>query len=135
MNESLMTIGRFAAEAGVNVETVRYYQRTGLLREPPKPTGGVRRYGQDDVARLRFVKAAQRLGFSLDEVAGLLRLDDGTRCGEARELAERKLEAVRDKLGALRRIEVTLEHLVQDCRGRRGTVSCPLISALHQRSS
>ena len=85
------------------------------------------------MARVQFVKAAQRLGFSLDEVASLLRLDDGTQCGEARELAERKLAEVSDKLGALQRIEAVLVRMVLDCRRRRGTVFCPLISALRQR--
>ena len=88
-----MTIGAFAKAAGVNVETVRFYQRTGLLIAPPRPYGGIRRYGGRDVARVRFVKSAQRLGFTLDEVAQLLRLDDGAHCTEARKLAERKLGA------------------------------------------
>ena len=73
-----LTIGAFAKAAGVNVETIRFYQRKGLLPEPDKPYGSIRRYGEADVARVRFVKSAQRLGFSLDEVAGLLRLDART---------------------------------------------------------
>ncbi|WP_282373645.1 MerR family transcriptional regulator, partial [Pseudomonas sp. PS02290] len=86
-----LTIGAFAKAAGVNVETIRFYQRKGLLPEPDKPYGSIRRYGEADVARVKFVKSAQRLGFSLDEVAGLLRLDDGAHCDEARVLAEQKL--------------------------------------------
>jgi MerR family mercuric resistance operon transcriptional regulator len=128
-----MTIGGLTAAAGVNVETVRYYQRRGLLAEPHKPPGSVRRYGQTDVARVGFVKAAQRLGFSLEEVAALLSLDDGTHCREARELGRHKLDEVRAKLGDLRKIEAVLARLVRDCGGRRGTVSCPLIAALQQR--
>lgn len=73
-----LTIGVFAKAAGVNVETIRFYQRKGLLREPDKPYGSIRRYGEADVVRVKFVKSAQRLGFSLDEIAELLRLDDGT---------------------------------------------------------
>ena len=92
-----LTIGAVAKAAGVNVETVRFYQRRALLPEPDKPYGRIRRYEAKDVARVRFVKAAQRLGFSLDEVAGLLRLDDGTHCDEARQLAEAKLGDVRQK--------------------------------------
>ncbi|RCY41623.1 MerR family transcriptional regulator [Escherichia coli] len=72
-----LTIGVFAKAAGVNVETIRFYQRKGLLREPDKPYGSIRRYGEADVVRVKFVKSAQRLGFSLDEIAELLRLDDG----------------------------------------------------------
>ncbi|EEU2719380.1 TPA: MerR family transcriptional regulator, partial [Escherichia coli] len=85
-----LTIGVFAKAAGVNVETIRFYQRKGLLREPDKPYGSIRRYGEADVVRVKFVKSAQRLGFSLDEIAELLRLDDGTHCEEASSLAEHK---------------------------------------------
>jgi len=125
-----LTIGAFGAAAGVNVETIRFYQRKGLLPEPDKPRGSIRRYGQADVARVQFVKSAQRLGFSLDEIAGLLVLDDGTHCDDARQLAEQKLGDVRAKLTDLRRIESVLAALVRDCCARAGTVSCPLIAAL-----
>lgn len=125
-----LTIGAFAEAAGVNVETIRFYQRKGLLAEPGKPHGRIRRYGAGDVARVRFVKSAQRLGFSLDEVAGLLRLDDGTHCNDARLLAEHKLADVRSKLADLRRIEGLLAALVRKCCASHGSVSCPLIDAL-----
>lgn len=78
------TIGALAQAAGVNLETIRFYQRQGLLHEPAKPQGGIRRYGESDLARVRFVKSAQRLGFNLDEVAELLKLEDGSHCGQAR---------------------------------------------------
>ena len=129
-NLESLTIGAFAKVAGVNVETIRFYQRKGLLPEPDKPYGSIRRYGEADVARVKFVKSAQRLGFSLDEVAGLLRLDDGAHCDEARVLAEQKLEDVRGKLADLRRIESVLARLVHDCCASHGTVSCPLIVSL-----
>ncbi len=125
-----LTIGAFAAAAGVNVETIRYYQRKGLLVEPDKPAGGIRRYGQADVARVAFIKSAQRLGFSLDEVYELLRLEDGTHCGEARLLAERKLQDVKAKLAHLRCLEAALARLVHACQGRKGNVCCPLVAAL-----
>ncbi len=80
INFENLTIGVFAKAAGVNVETIRFYQRKGLLPEPDKPYGSIRRYGEADVTRVRFVKSAQRLGFSLDEIAELLRLEDGTHC-------------------------------------------------------
>lgn len=128
-----LTIGTFAKAAGVSVETLRFYQRRGLLSEPDKPYGSIRRYGQTDIARVRFVKAAQRLGFSLDEVAGLLTLDDGTHCDDARQLAELKLADVRGKLADLRRIEKVLATLVRDCCAHHGTVSCPLISTLQRQ--
>lgn len=128
---SALTVGGFAAAAGVNVETIRFYQRKGLLREPGRAYGSIRRYGDADIARVKFVKSAQRLGFSLDEVAGLLALEDGTHCDEARVAAAQKLEDVRAKLDDLRRIETVLSALVDRCRASRGDVSCPIIAALH----
>ncbi|MGH8833200.1 MAG: Hg(II)-responsive transcriptional regulator, partial [Polaromonas sp.] len=110
-----LTIGAFAKAAGVNVETIRFYQRKGLLPEPDKPYGRIRRYGEKDVTRLRFVKSAQRLGFSLDEIAELLRLEDGTHCEEASSLAEHKLKDVREKLADLTRMETALSGLVRAC--------------------
>lgn len=127
------TIGDLAAAANVSVETIRFYQRKGLVPEPPRAYGQIRRYGASDVARVKFVKSAQRLGFSLEEVAALLRLDDGTHCDEARVMAEQKLADVRSKLRDLRRIESVLKTLVADCCSSRGTVTCPLISALHSQ--
>ena len=127
-----LTIGALARAAGVNVETIRFYQRKGLLPEPDTPYGSIRRYGASDVTRVRFVKSAQRLGFSLDEVAELLKLEDGTHCDEAREQAERKLADVRIKLADLRRIERALAELVERCCAATGQVRCPLIEALQQ---
>lgn len=129
-NLRTLTIGTFAKAADVNVETIRFYQRKGLLPEPKRPSGGIRRYGPADVARVRFVKAAQRLGFSLDEIGELLSLDDGTHCEEASRLAEHRLEDVRAKLADLARIESVLSQLVHACHARVGPVSCPLIASL-----
>ena len=126
-----LTIGVFAQAAGVNVETIRFYQRKGLLPEPPKPLGSIRRYCAADVERVRFVKSAQRLGFGLDEIAELLRLEDGTHCREASTLAEQKLKDVRQKLADLTRMEAALSQLVRSCRATKGNVPCPLIAALH----
>jgi MerR family mercuric resistance operon transcriptional regulator len=128
-----LTIGTLARAAGVNVETIRFYQRKRLIPEPAPAGGGIRRYDVDDLARVRFIKSAQRLGFSLDEVAGLLRLDDGTHCREARALAEFKLAQVREKLADLQGIESVLAQLVRRCGSARGDVSCPLIASLQQR--
>ncbi|MDX1556612.1 MAG: Hg(II)-responsive transcriptional regulator [Xanthomonadales bacterium] len=126
-----LAIGAFAKAAGVTVETLRFYQRKGLLIEPEKPPGGIRRYGAADVARVRFVKSAQRLGFTLDEVAQLLKLADGTHCSEAAELAELRLTDVRARLKDLRRMESALSKLVKECHTSQGDVSCPLIAALY----
>ncbi|AJZ56866.1 Hg(II)-responsive transcriptional regulator [Paraburkholderia fungorum] len=130
-SESL-TIGAFAKAAGVNVETIRFYQRKGLLLEPERPYGSIRRYGAGDVTRVRFVKSAQRLGFSLDEIADLLKLEDGTHCDEASSLAEHKLLDIQDKLADLERMEAVLTQLVRACHSRKGNVSCPLIASLQR---
>jgi MerR family transcriptional regulator, mercuric resistance operon regulatory protein len=130
-SESL-TIGAFAKAADVNVETIRFYQRKGLLLEPDKPYGSIRRYGEADVTRVRFVKSAQRLGFSLDEIADLLKLEDGTHCDEASSLAEHKLRDIKDKLADLQRMEAVLTQLVCACHSRKGNVSCPLIASLQR---
>lgn len=126
-----LTIGAFAKAAGVNVETIRFYQHKGLLPEPERPYGGIRRYGTAAVARVKFVKAAQRMGFSLDEVGQLLKLEDGTHCSEAAELASLRLADVRARLADLTRMEAALATLVHACGNQRGKVSCPLIAALH----
>ena len=85
----ILSIGALATEAGVNVETIRFYQRKNLLGKPERPYGGIRRYGQSEVARVRFIKTAQRLGFTLDEIAQLLQLDDGTLCSKAKLIGEK----------------------------------------------
>ena len=125
-----MTIGRVAEAAGVNVETVRFYQRLGLLAEPTRPPGGVRRYGREFVSRLRFVKRAQQLGFSLAEVQRLLVLEDPQSCGKARSLAAEKLALVEARISDLERMRGVLKELVARCDVRRGKVACPIIATL-----
>lgn len=124
------TIGALAKQAGVNVETVRYYQRRGLVGEPQRPLGGIRRYGQTHARRLRFIRQARVLGFSLDEVKDLLALEDGKHCRDAERLAAIKLAAVRERLAQLRRVEHALATLVDQCQCNTGKVRCPLIAAL-----
>lgn len=124
------TIGALAREAEVNVETIRYYQRRGLLPEPVKPLGGIRTYAAEHVQRLRFIKRAQRLGFSLEEVGELLSLDDGLHCHEVEEIAGQKLATVRERMAQLRAIESSLAGLIRKCRNNKGKVRCPLIAAL-----
>lgn len=125
-----LTIGRVAEAAGVNVETIRFYQRQGLLEAPPKPPGGVRRYGGEVVARLRFIKRAQQLGFSLAEVQRLLVLEDPQSCGKARSLAAEKLTLVEARIADLERMRGVLKELVARCDVRRGKVACPIIATL-----
>jgi len=123
-------IGALARAADVHVETIRYYQRRGLLEEPVRPQGGIRRYTEAHARRLRFIKHAQALGFSLDQVADLLALEDGRHCREAERLGSRKLTTVRERIRQLHRIERALAELVAGCHGNRDKARCPLINAL-----
>ena len=129
MNEDL-TIGRLAKEAGVSVETIRYYQRRGLLKEPAKPMGGHRRYSFAEARRLRFIKRAQQLGFTLDEVTSLLMLDDGRSCRETRSLAEDKLAVIERRIEDLSRMRVLLHALVTQCGEGASQRACPIITTL-----
>jgi MerR family transcriptional regulator, mercuric resistance operon regulatory protein len=128
------TIGALAKQAGVHLETIRYYQRRALVGEPDRPLGGIRRYTEDHVRRLRFIRHAQELGFSLDEIGELLKLEDGAHCREARTLGERRLADVRKKLADLQRIEAALAGLVDRCGAARGKLRCPLITSLQAAS-
>ena len=115
MAKTALTIGRLARDAGVNVQTIRFYQRRGLVAKPSRPLGGVRRYTPDAAARIRFIKRAQKLGFSLDEVALLLGLSDGKHCAETKALAEKKLAMVEDKISDLATIQKALKGLITKC--------------------
>lgn len=126
------TIGALAKAAGVHVETIRFYQRKALLTEPPRRYGEIRRYGEAHLARLRFIKAAQRLGFTLDEIAELLRLDAALACSEAAQIAGRHLASVQAKIADLERMEKVLSELITACKTTPGTLACPLIAALQQ---
>lgn len=124
------TIGTLAQKAEVNVETIRYYQRRGLVDEPNRPLGGFRRYTDTHARRLRFIRESQKLGFSLDEVGDLLALEDGRHCREAERIGSRKLTTVRERIAQLRRIEKLLATLVDQCHCNTGRVRCPLITSL-----
>lgn len=125
-----MTIGQLAAAAGVNVETVRYYQRRGLLAPPARPPGSIGRYAPAAFTRLRFIKRAQSLGFSLDDVQALLSLDDGQSCARAKRVAQHKLQEVQERIHRLQVLEGALGELVKRCARTKSRVSCPLIDAL-----
>lgn len=127
-----LTIGKIAKLAGVNVETIRYYQRRGLLSEPVKPHRGYRRYPAASVTHIRFIKRAQTLGFTLKEVAVLLGLEDARACGMTRRLALDKIKAIDQKLAGLTSMRKTLAALVQQCGTGRSTKRCPIIQELGQ---
>lgn len=131
MTQKFFSIGELAKKAGVNVETIRFYQRRALLRQPVKPFNGIRHYTEQDAQRIRFIKQGQKFGFTLDEIAELLSLDDGRHCREAKEIALRKLDSIRERIEGLRTIEAALSDLVKNCTNNTDAVSCPIILALH----
>lgn len=124
-----MTISQLAKSAGIKTETVRYYQRIGLLRTPQRPGHGFRSYDDEDALHLRFIRHGQTLGFTLDEIAALLHLSSSD-CKEAERLAKERLAAVRAKIADLRRLETALQHTVFECEQRQPHAGCPLIEAL-----
>jgi MerR family mercuric resistance operon transcriptional regulator len=124
-----LTIGKLAEQAGVSVETIRYYQRRGLLDEPKKPLRGYRRYPSDTAKRVRFIKRAQGLGFTLEEITGLLRLDAAGACAETRELAAHKLALIDEKLAELGTMRRGLAGLLAKC-GKNQNRACPIIQVL-----
>jgi len=123
------TIGQLARRAGINVETIRYYERRGLIQRPLKPANGYRRYGGDVLARLQFIRRAKTLGFTLDEIGHLLDLSQGD-CIEMRTLAEQKLDSVRVKIKDLERLAIVLDELVRQCDERVDNAHCPIIETL-----
>ena len=125
-----LTIGKLAKAAEVNVETIRYYQRRGLLDEPPKPPGGQRRYPAEQVKRVRFIKRAQALGFTLSEIGTLLALDAARVCHDTRALAAHKLTSIEQKMADLAAMRRVLDDLVQQCDAGGGGAECPIIDAL-----
>lgn len=123
-----LTIGSLARAAGVNVETIRFYERKGLLARPPKPEDGYRRYSAEAVKQVRFIKGAQRLGFSLKEIAVLLSLgrEGAVSCAEMQDLANRKIAEIDQKIMALEVMKATLEELAGECPGAGNLALCPI---------
>lgn len=130
MAEHVIAIGELSQRTGCNIETIRYYERIGLIPAPPR-RGRYRSYGPEDVGRLGFIRRARELGFTLDEVRALLRLaaDGQASCANARELAAAHLDDVRTRIADLKRMECILAGTVRACDAGSGT-GCPLIAAL-----
>ncbi len=133
MNDTGLTIGKLAQQAGVNVETIRYYQRVGLLQKPVKPLEGYRRYPEAMIARVCFIKRAKDLGFTLKEILELLSLDDGD-CEEVRTLAERKHAIIKQRIDDLHAMLVALDDLIDQCRLHTdNTPGCAIIETLNRK--
>ncbi len=130
MDDKTFTIGALARTAGVNVETIRYYQRRGLLPKPGKPVAGYRRYPADTLARLRFIQRAQELGFTLREIGELLALGRGS-CRETQRLAERKRADIAARMKDLAAMRRVLNRLLRACAAGRSP-ACPIIESLYR---
>jgi MerR family mercuric resistance operon transcriptional regulator len=127
-----MTIGEVAKRAGVHIETLRYYERRGLIEEPPRTSSNYRVYPVESVRRIRFIKRAQELGFSLEEISDLLslRASPKAHCGDVLRRAEAKLDNIDEKMRDLRRMKKALSGLVEQCSGRGPISECPILEAI-----
>ena len=132
---NMLSIGQVARRAGVGVETVRYYEREGLLEEPPRRASGYRQYPEEVVKRLHFIKRAQKLGFSLKEINELLllRVDAQTACDEVKQRTEAKIAEVERKLVELQRMRQALIQVASLCEGQGPNSPCPVLEALDQQ--
>lgn len=128
-----LTIGRVARQAGVGIETIRFYERRGLIEQPPRPNGsGFRVYPAETVKRIRFIRRAQQIGFALSEIGELLslRVDPAADCSNVRGRALAKLQEVRRKIEHLQQIGAALEELIGACPGRGGLRACSILNTL-----
>jgi Hg(II)-responsive transcriptional regulator len=132
-----LTIGQIARQAGVGVETVRFYEREGLLEEPPRRASGYRQYPEQVVKRIHFIKRAQKLGFSLKEITELLmlRVNTQTSCEEVKQHAEAKIAEVEQKLIELQRMRQALLQVAALCTGQGPASACPMLDALDQQEA
>lgn len=130
-----MTIGEVAKAAEIGVETVRFYEREGLIAEPPRRRSGYRQYPPDTVRRVRFIRRAKELGFTLTEIGELLelRVDPTKSCADVRTLARAKMADIEAKMLDLARIQAALAELVRTCRGKGATSDCPILDALDEQ--
>ena len=130
-----LTIGKVARSAALAIDTVRYYEREGLLEKPARTTSGYRHYRPDVVARLRFIRQAKELGFTLREIKELLtlRVEAGRSCADVRARAERKIADVEQRVATLMRMKRALVKLASSCSGRGPTSECPILEALGSR--
>lgn len=129
--DTTLTIGKLATAVGVGVETIRFYEREGLLPEPPRKRSGYRQYPANAVARVQFIRRAKDLGFTLKEIAELLRLrvDPDKSCADVRQLAKAKIADVDAKMADLARIKGALQRLARTCPGKGPTSECPILEA------
>lgn len=125
----MYTIGQLAKSVGVNIETIRYYERLQLIQQPVKPHQGYRKYPEETLAKVLFIKRAQDLGFTLTEISSLVVLSSGP-CREIQHLAEHKLTKIQQKITDLQRLEESLRGLIVDCKANCNNARCPIIESL-----
>jgi len=132
---STYSIGQVAKQSGISVETIRYYEREGLLEEPERKESGYRQYQQEAIIRLSFIQQAKELGFSLKEVAELLSIkaDNKKLCNEVKQLAREKLDNIENKIKMLQRMRKSLKKLVDTCPGQAPLNECPILDALEKK--
>ncbi len=128
-----LTIGTLAKQAKVNIETIRYYQKRGLIQEPEKPTQGYRIYPKEVLSQLLFIQRAKQVGFTLTEIKELLLLDEGVNCSEAQQMAQKKLEIVNNKLCELADIKTTLKRFIGGCKKNESADNCKMIQSLKNK--
>lgn len=128
----ILKIGQVAKASGVGIETIRFYEREGLIDNPPRRASGYRQYPENVVDRLQFIRHAKELGFTLKEIHGLLslRVDPDATCAEVKERADAKIADVTERIRSLQRIKRTLIKIVQSCDGKGPAVECPILEAL-----
>jgi Hg(II)-responsive transcriptional regulator len=131
-----LSIGQLAKETGTNIETIRYYERRGLIPEPPRRESGYREFTPQYVERIRFIKQAQTLGFTLREISELLAVADGKpACKDIRKFAEDKVADIEARIHDLQKMKMVLNDLIKRCLGKREISECPIVESLTQKET
>ncbi len=132
-----LSVGQLAKGASVNIETVRYYERRGLLPEPQRRESGYREYSPEDVFRIKFIKRAQELGFTLKEISELLalRVDSKTTCAKVKKQAEAKISGIEEKILLLKKMKAALGKLASTCKDHKPQQGCPILEYLNEQSN
>jgi len=134
MKNNRLTIGEVAREAGVNIETVRYYERRGLIPRPPRSESGYRLYSENTIRLIRFIRHAKELGFSLREIKELLslRVTEGVSCAQVKEKTEAKIAEIEERIQSLKKIKSALLKLTRECTGKGPISECPILETLEK---
>ena len=131
-----MTIGKLADKVGINIETIRYYEREGIIPEPSRNESGYRLYSEEDITRLDFIKSAQKLGFSLQEISELLSLqvNEETTHIEVKERAQKKVNIIERKIRTLQKMKEILQELIASCDDKKSTSQCPILTGIKEKN-